>query len=348
MIETNAVRARAPLRLGFAGGGTDLSPFCDSHGGCILNAAVALYAYAHIARHPENGLRFSANEIGEIWEGPLIDKVPHDREAMLHRGVYNRVVAEFNGNQPLPLSVQTTVDVPSGSGMGGSSTLVIALLAAFRLYLGLPLGDYDLARIAVEIEREELGLAGGRQDQYAAAFGGFNFMEFGAANRVVVNPLRMNPTTVRELEASILLYYTGQSRQSADIIQQQQSAMASPSQSKSIESLFALKAEALEMKEAMLIGDMNAVAETMNRGWHAKKATATGVTNAEIERIIDIAFHHGAKAAKVSGAGGGGFVVLLVEPEARNRLASRLNQEPGQVLTCVFSPTGAESWYARL
>ena len=347
MVNNVPIRARAPLRLAFAGGGTDLSPFCDDHGGYVLNASVALYAYAHIRHAEDSQLRFTASELNLNYVGPVEPCVPIGEDALLHRGVYNRIVAEFNRGVPLPVHVQTAVDVPSGSGMGGSSTLVVALIEAFRGYLDLPLGNYDIARLAVEIEREELSLAGGLQDQYAAAFGGFNFMEFGADKRVVVNPLRMNKTTVRELEASILLYYTGQSRSSADIIKRQQTAISSKNE-RSLEALFALKAEAIEMKEAMLSGNMVSVADTLNRGWQAKKATSEGISNTEIERIMQKAFELGARAGKVSGAGGGGFIMLLVEPEARSKLVTALASEPGQVLTTVFSDSGAESWPARI
>jgi D-glycero-alpha-D-manno-heptose-7-phosphate kinase len=347
MVSETPIRARAPLRLAFAGGGTDLSPFCDDHGGYVLNASVALYAYAHIRPATDLKLRFVASELGASYVGAVEPIVPIGDEALLHRGVYNRIVAEFNGGVPLPVHVQTAVDVPSGSGMGGSSTLVVALIEAFRSYLRLPLGDYDIAKLAVEIERYELGLAGGRQDQYAASFGGFNFMEFNANDRVIVNPLRMNTTTVRELEASILLYYTGQSRSSADIIKQQQKAIHSKD-GRSMEALFALKTEAVEMKEAMLSGNMKGVAETLNRGWEAKKATSDSISNAEIDRIMKKAFDLGARAGKVSGAGGGGFIMLLVEPEARSKLVAALSEEPGQVLTTVFSDLGAQSWQARL
>jgi D-glycero-alpha-D-manno-heptose-7-phosphate kinase len=343
-----SVRARAPLRLGFAGGGTDLSPFCDQHGGLVLNAAVALYAYVHLRPSHDNKIRFFASELEQAWESEAIAKVPLGVDALLHRGVYNRIVAEFNRGVPLPVSIRTTVDVPPGSGMGGSSTLVVALIEAFRQYLQLPLGEYDIARMAVEIERYELGLAGGRQDQYAAAFGGFNFMEFGSEDRVIVNPLRMNSTTVRELEASLLLYFTGQSRDSANIIIQQQQEMAAPNSSRAFESLKALKNEAIRMKEAMLTGDLQRVADSLNQSWLMKRATASGVSTQNIDRLLKIAFENGAKAGKVSGAGGGGFIILVAEPEERNRLAQRLALEHGKVLTCSFSPCGAESWEARV
>jgi D-glycero-alpha-D-manno-heptose-7-phosphate kinase len=344
---SKGIRARAPLRLGFAGGGTDLSPFCDQHGGLVMNATLSLYAYAHLSPSPDQALLFEASEIGERYTCPLTPQVPLGRRALLHRGVYNRMVRDFNGGEPIPVHVRTTVDVPSGSGLGGSSTLVVALLEAYRAYLRVSLSDYELARLAFDIERNDLGLAGGRQDQYAAAFGGFNFMEFNPNDQVVVNQLRINASAVRELEASMILYYTGQSRSSAKIIAQQQEGLHK-AESRSLDSMFALKQEAVEMKDALLRGDVIKAAEVLRRGWEAKKASAAAVSNSEIERILGLAIELGAYSGKVSGAGGGGFVMIIADPERRIDVINRLRQEPGLLLPCVFSDAGAQSWSRRL
>ncbi len=337
------VRARAPLRLGFAGGGTDVSPFCDVHGGSVLNATIGLYAYAHIRKRRDGRVRLEAADLGQVYEGPADSILPTDQAARLHVGVYNRMVRDYNHGKPLSVDVTTTVDVPAGSGLGSSSTLVVALLEAYREYLRIPLRPHDIAALAFDIERVDLGLSGGRQDQYAAAFGGFNFMEFYGDNRVVVNPLRVHPSTLNELEASIVLYYTGQARESAKLIEGQQQNMRAENAT-ALEALQAMKAEASEIKECLLRHDLSGFQDTLNRGWAAKKSTASGISNIQIDTLIDGCFAHSAKAAKLSGAGGGGFLLLFAEAEKRHRLLSYLESQPGRVMPCHFHHNGVEGW----
>ena len=339
------IRTRAPLRLGLAGGGTDLSPYCDEFGGAVLNATIDRYAYAFIAPSEDGRTHFAARDLGiEESFSPSLDMLRAARLA-LHGGVYRRMMAEFNGGVLRPLRITTYVDAPAGSGLGSSSALVVALVEAFRTLLGLPLGLYDVAHLAFEIERIDLGLAGGKQDQYAAAFGGANFIEFLAGDRVIVNPLRVARGVMNELEASLVTCFTGVSRRSEAIIEDQQRRMAVPS-SEALTSLHQLKQDAIEMKQALLRGEIRHMAEILNRSWQAKKRTAAGISTKLIDDLYAAAMSHGALAGKVSGAGGGGFVMFLVPPDRRIPLIRGLTEAGVHASSVHFTADGAESWIA--
>lgn len=338
------IRARAPLRLGLAGGGTDVSPYCDMHGGLVLNATIDKYAYAVIEPGVNGGgLKFVATDRQETWQGECAADIPLDGRLDLHKGVYNRIVRDFNGGRPLPLTLTTHTDAPPGSGLGSSSTLVVAMVKAFVEWLNLPLGEYDIARLAYEIERKDVGLAGGRQDQYAATFGGFNFMEFHPRERVVVNPLRIKNWIVSELEASLLLYFGGVSRDSASIIDEQTRNVTQDDKS-AIEAMHALKQEAVAMKESLLKGDFDGLVASMEAGWTAKKRMAKSISNPRIEESYRLAKEAGMRAGKISGAGGGGFMMLLVDPVRRMDVIRALSTTEGQIYNCHFTEIGTQGW----
>jgi D-glycero-alpha-D-manno-heptose-7-phosphate kinase len=337
------VRARAPLRLGLAGGGTDVSPYCDIYGGHVMNVTIDRYAYAIIGPREGNDCGFHALDVGHEEIHCCNNVVDAGGPLQLLKGVYSRISRDFLGGSRPPLSIKTFSDAPPGSGLGSSSTMVVALVQAFAEYFSLPLGEYEVAHLAYDIERRELGLAGGKQDQYAATFGGFNFMEFYADNRVIVNPLRIKDWVWAELEASLVLYFTGVSRASADIIDQQSRNIGDKNQN-SIDAMHKLKLEAVQMKECILKGDLRGLETTLQAGWVAKKQTATSISNPLIELIERVAFANGARAAKVSGAGGGGFMMFLCSPEQRIGLARALLAQGGSVLDFHFTQQGATSW----
>ena len=339
------VRARAPLRLGLAGGGTDLSPYCDLHGGAVLNITIDRYAYAFVGPSPDRRLHFRAADLGmEEWVEASPAGLATARLA-IHAGVYRRMLGLAGVEWPA-LSVSTSVDAPAGSGLGSSSALVVALVEAFRNYLGLPLGLYDVAHQAFEVERRDLGLAGGKQDQYAAAFGGANFIEFLADDRVIVNPLRVPRGVINELQTSLVTCFTGVSRSSAAIIEQQQRGMLGPS-APAIEGLHQLKSDALEMKQALLRGELSRMGEILNRSWAAKKRTADGVSSEAIDALHAVAMRNGAQAGKVSGAGGGGFVMFLVTPERRVGLIRALTAAGLDASHVHLTQEGVESWTSQ-
>ncbi len=337
------VRARAPLRLGLAGGGTDVSPYCDLYGGHVMNATIDRYAYAIIAPGDGNRTCFHALDVGHEEIHSCDGELDGTGPLQLLKGVYARIARDFLKGERPPLNVKTFSDAPPGSGLGSSSTMVVALVQAFAEYFSLPLGEYEVAHLAYDIERKDLKLAGGKQDQYAAAFGGFNFMEFYAEDRVVVNPLRIKDWVRAELEASLVLYFTGVSRASAEIIDRQSRSIDAKDQ-QSTDATHQLKQEAIRMKECVLRGDLRGLESTMQAGWEAKKRMAAGITNPMIDRTEQVAFAHGARAAKVSGAGGGGFMMFLCAPERRIELMRALLAQGGSTLDFHFTSQGASSW----
>lgn len=336
------VRARAPLRVGFAGGGTDVSPYSDIYGGMVLNATINMFAHCTISQLTENS---STLRSLDLEKESLISRnitSQNDSQLLLHTAVYNKISKVYFDGAQLNIDVSTHSDAPPGSGLGSSSTLVVAMLKAYQEYFGLPLGEYDIAKLAFEIEREECGLVGGKQDQYSATFGGFNFMEF-SADKTIVNPLRIRAAIRNELESHMLLYFTGISRNSSDIISDQ--ILATQSDGGQLEALHRMKSIAVSMKEVLLKADIQGMRELLNNGWEAKKATSMQVSNIEIENISKIAFQAGAEAIKLSGAGGGGFMIIFASPLAIPKIASSLSKlKRGFIHKVHFTEQGAESW----
>jgi len=337
------VRARAPLRLGLAGGGTDVSPYCDIHGGYVLNATIDRYAYAVIKTLDEPVVRFVATDQQVEKVKPAEAPLPLNGKLDLHKAVYNHMVQNFNGGKPIPLELSTFCDAPAGSGLGSSSTLVVTMIRAFAELLNLPLDDYTIAHMAYRIERVDCGLQGGRQDQYSATFGGFNFMEFYEDDRAIINPLRVKNWIICELEASLVLFFTGVSRESAHIIADQSSNVKSGA-ADALDAMHGIKREALVMKECLLRGDFDGLVDSMRLGWENKKRSAKTVSNPHIDAVYDAAIQAGALAGKVSGAGGGGFMLFFVPTEKRMDVIRALNTFEGQVSNCHFTKNGTQAW----
>jgi D-glycero-alpha-D-manno-heptose-7-phosphate kinase len=337
------IRSKAPLRLGLAGGGTDVSPYSDMFGGYILNATINHYAYCTIEVNNTGKVQFCAADLNEEVEFENTGTLPIDGKLDLHKGVYNRILKDYSPDKPLSFCMTTYSDAPPGSGLGSSSTLVVAIVKAFVEWLNLPLGEYEIARLAFDIERKDLGLSGGKQDQYAAAFGGFNFMEFHKDDKVIINPLRIKRWVIDELEASMVLYYTGASRSSSSIIDEQKKNTSSGNQP-AIEAMHRIKQSSLDMKEAILKGDIHKYAEILGSAWIDKKKMAGSISNPMIEGVFDSAIKAGAYAGKVSGAGGGGFIMFVCDPVKKVQLVNALSKLEGKVLSFQFSEGGCHGW----
>jgi D-glycero-alpha-D-manno-heptose-7-phosphate kinase len=335
-------RSKAPLRIGLAGGGTDVSPYSDLYGGAILNATLSLYAHATIEPIDENKIVIQAIDRNEEQQFDWAKELPINGTLDLLKGVYNRIQKDYNIPQQ-GFRLSTYVDAPAGSGLGTSSTLVVAIIGAFAEMLRLPLGEYDMAHYAFEIERKDLALAGGKQDQYAATFGGVNFMEFYADDKVIVNPLRVKQQHLFELENNLVLYYTSTSRESAEIIKKQ-SKNVTDNKEKSIEAMHQLKQQAQMMKEALLKGRLNEIGEILDYGFQQKRKMAEGISNELMEDMYETAKKAGATGGKISGAGGGGFMIFYCPANTKYKVISNLENFGGRHRNYQFVEHGLKTW----
>lgn len=336
------IRSKAPLRLGLAGGGTDVAPYSELYGGAVLNATINMYAYATIIPRSDGVIHLCDHNTDASQKLRSDISLPINDVLSLHKGVYNRIVREFT-NKPLSFELSTFMDAPPGSGLGTSSTLVVTILGAFTEWLKLPLGEYDIARIAYEIERKELSMAGGKQDQYAATFGGVNFMEFYNDDKVIVNPLRIRETYLNELSYSLVLYYTETSRDSSRIIECQVENVKQ-NRAVSLEAMHQLKRQAVMMKEALLKGDIDEVGRILDFGWQYKKQMAAGITNPSLDAIYEAARQSGASGGKISGAGGGGYMTFYCPENSRAKVIETLKTFGGRIHRYDFTSCGLTAW----
>ncbi len=338
-------RSRAPLRIGLAGGGTDVSPYSDEFGGAILNASISLYAYASLEAIDGDHHFVTALDRGETQQYPVGSDMPIQGELDLLKGAFNRIKKDY-GLPGTALRLSTYVDAPAGSGLGTSSTLMVAIIGAFAEMLKLPLGEYDIARYAYDIERNDLNFAGGKQDQYAATFGGINFMEFYEADKVIVNPLRIKQEYLNELENNLVLYYTSTSRESAQIIREQQQNVLEKKQA-SIDAMHHLKEQAFRMKEALLQGRLHEIGEILDYGFEQKRKMAANISNSLIEEIYVAAKSAGATGGKISGAGGGGFMTFYCPGNTRYQVIRALTTFGGEIRQFHFAKQGLNTWTSK-
>ena len=337
-----SARSRAPLRLGFAGGGTDLSPYCDTFGGEVLNATISLYASARVTARSDGKVGFRGIDVGtsdEFAAGALL----HSHDLPLHAATHDRILRQFRGGAPLSVDVVSTSDAPPGTGLGSSSAMVVALVAAYAAYLELPLDRDAIARLAFEIERIDLGMAGGRQDQYAAAHGGLNAIEFLPGERVVVTPVALDADHRTALERALVLCHTGRSRVSSVIIEQQTAGLRR-ADSRSLDAMHQMKQDARDMRACLVAGDLRAAADVLARSWEAKKRTASGISNQHIEQIHAAAIAAGAWSGKISGAGGGGCIMFMAPPDRRAAVEAALAAEGADLMPFHFTLAGCETW----
>ena len=332
------VFSKAPLRMALAGGGTDLEPYYSRYGGFVLNATIDQYAYCKV--EPSREWCFKSIDLGIEEKHNLWNNVEYiDSKLKLLINSYQYLTKDVERE---PVKITTFVEAPPGSGLGSSSALVVALIAAIAEYYNVPLGEYDMAEYAIEIERKICDLPGGKQDQFAAAFGGFNFMEFLKDGRTIVNPLRLNQKTQNMMELSTVLYYVGKPRKDSRVIENTAKGLVD---SKTVlNATHEIRNACINYKRSLLMGDFDMISELMETYWRMKLETNPHVASPEILDSYDYARKNGATAAKISGAGGGGHMVLFTEFEERHRLISALKNKEGRVVPFKFVNHGVDVW----
>jgi len=333
------VFAKAPLRLGLAGGGTDLYPYWADYGGLVLSGTIDQYAYCKIEPHHE-------------WLFNSVDFDKFERYSHLPDGYVNTDLKllintyQFltRGLERNPVKITTYVEAPPGSGLGSSSALVVALISAISEYYGLALTEYEKAEFALDIERDICDFPGGKQDQYSAVFGGFNYIEFLQDGRTIVNPLRLNYKVQNMIELNTVLYYVGKPRKDARVIEATSNNLIK--NEKTLDVTHKIKQSCIDFKRCLLTGDVEGISNLMNDYWKLKLETSSQVGSPELLDTYEYAMQNGATAAKISGAGGGGHMVLFTEFEKRHRLISALKKLPtGRIVPFKFVKHGVDTWH---
>lgn len=335
------LRAKAPLRVSFAGGGTDVEPFPSSEGGAVLSATIDRYAYGSLVPRTDGQISVESLDLGLSMEFAAGQPVELDGELDLVKAAISRLGQTERDGYELYLRSSA----PPGSGLGSSSTVMVALVGLLSQRYGLQFDDYEIAHFAWSVEREDLGMRGGLQDQYAAAFGGFNFIEFHG-DSVVVNPLRVPEDTVNELEHNLLLCFTGRTRASDGIIADQ-TARVVGGETETMEGLRAQKVLASEMKRALLRNRLNEFGELLGSAWEQKKRMSPRITTGYIDEAYALALEHGAIGGKVTGAGGGGYMLMYCEFNKKHKVALAMEKLGVRVDEVAFEPRGLTTWKVR-
>jgi D-glycero-alpha-D-manno-heptose-7-phosphate kinase len=337
-VAARLIRAKAPLRVSFAGGGTDVPPFPEREGGLVLNATIDSYAYGTLVPREDGQIGIESLDFDLALQYGRRDEMTYDGTLDLAKAAIRRVAADDTRGFDLFLYS----NAPPGSGLGSSSAMMVALIGLLKEFYSLPLTDYEVAHLAYVIERTELGLRGGLQDQYAATFGGFNFIEF-EGDRVVVNPLRIRPDVVNELQHNLLLCYTGVSRPSDGIIEDQTSRFET-SDTATLEGLRSQKALAVEMKNALLRGQLRAFAELLGASWESKKKMSPKISSDLIDETYAEAIRSGAISGKVTGAGGGGYMLFYCDYRRKHKVAEALRRMGTTADDVAFDLNGLGTW----
>ena len=336
------IRARAPLRLGLAGGGTDLRWYSDLFGGAVVNTTICRFVNLKVENRDDGKIVFTSYDTGTS-EAHDADNILKSRQMPLYTAAYNKILSISDKEKPIPIHIESISDSPVGSGLGTSSTLTVTLVKALSDLFEVNLNRYEIAELAYQIEREDCGFTGGLQDHYAASFGGFNQFIFHKNRSVSVRPIQIERSFMINLETQILLYFSGVSRVSSSIIDDQIRAVKELSDT-ALNSMHGMKEDAMEMKGVLMRGDLERFSGIIKEGWIRKKETSDKMTNGHIDELIDTLFERGIKCAKVSGAGGGGFIYMVVPLNKREEVTMEISKREGFHGGCRFTEHGVESW----
>lgn len=331
------IRGRAPLRVSFGGGGTDVAPFCEERGGAILGSTINKYASCSIVPRTDDNIVVHSLDFDMTVKYNAKENYVYDGSLDLVKAALKRMDIRQG------CEVYLQCDAPPGSGLGTSSTVMVALLKALAKWKGEEIDNYALADMAYEVERIDLGISGGYQDQYAAAFGGFNFIEFHGKNQVVVNPLRIRKDIIHELESNLLLCYTGNIHVSANIINDQVKNYKDKKKD-AVEAMSEVKALAYAMKDELLKGNLNNFGKLLDYGWKSKKRMSNKITNPQVDELYDTAIKAGALGGKLLGAGGGGFLLMYCPYAIKYIVAEQMEKAGGQLTDWNFEFRGSQSW----
>ena len=342
----NKIRSRAPTRIDFAGGTTDLAAFRDREGGAVVSAAVARYAYCSLQVSDGTTICIRADDLQQFVQAANIRELEFDGNLDLLKGAVKAL------DVPESLDIYVHCDAPPGSGTGSSASVGVALIGLLN-HLRVRgdhrerevLSRFDIAELACRIE-QDLGIIGGKQDQYAAALGGLNYIQFYPGDRVAVEPLLLSPGTLCELSKRLVLYYTGQSRLSGETNQRMIAAYERGDE-QVVAALRSVKQTAQDIYRALLVEDLDVFAELLNREWEARRILAPGVVTEQMEDLREEALRAGALATKVCGAGGGGCILVYCDDDREGPVRRALAQREGAVLDFAFDFTGLQVWESK-
>lgn len=334
---TDYIRSRAPLRIGIAGGGTDVDPYATEHGGFIFNTTISKYAYCILKPVAGKEMIVKSRYYGRYKTSLKGEPLKLDGNMDLIKAVANH----FEVKNGFDLTIHS--DVPAGSGLGGSSTMMVAMISAISNWMETEMTKDDIAKLSYHLEREVIGLKGGIQDQYAATYGGFNYLDIHGKN-VSVTPANINQDIIDELQCRSVLCYTKISRESADIIESQ---VKSTENHTNLNALDASKVLAKQIGESIESNDMEKAGNLLHEAWQYKKQFSENITNKHIDKLYNTAISNGAIGGKISGAGGGGFMYFICKYDKKPQVSEALKKAGAELTEFSFEPNGVKSWRCK-